>query len=233
MSFKQKIEYSFDKGALHYDWAASIQREAAEKLISFAPEKTPLKILEIGCGTGFLTKMLVQKYPEAQITALDISAKMIEKCRAKLPFVTFKKTDGEEYIPSEKFDLIISNMTVQWFDDPMAGLNHYKKFLNPDGQVLFSTLGDQNFKEWCGVLNDLKLPNAILKNISYDGIFEEQKEAVMYQHPIDFVKALKNMGATPSSVRPITPAQLKSACNALQTKHCCTITWHILFGRIF
>lgn len=232
LSRKEKIEQAFDKGSANYDWAAYIQREVAEKLINFCSDKTPMTILEIGCGTGFLTKMLVKKYPESQITAIDISGKMIEKCRSKLPFIHFEKVDGETYNPTEKFDLIISNMTVQWFEDPVMTLERYRDFLNPKGQILFSTLGEKNFHQWRDVLQNLNFPSGVLKGPAYKGIIEEQKEPVMYHHPMDFIKSLKHIGASYSSAKPLTSSQLKKACDLFQNKHCSNVTWHILYGRL-
>lgn len=229
---KQKIEKAFDKGAVNYDWAAYIQREVAEKLMSFCPNKTPLKILEIGCGTGFLTKMLVNKYPESQITAIDISGKMIEKCQSKLPFIKFEKADGETFKPIEKFDLIISNMTVQWFENQVSGIDRLQEFLKPNGQILFSTLGEKNFHQWRDVLKELNLPSGLLTAPTYKNIIEEQEESVMYQHPIDFIKGLKDIGASHSEAPSLSLSQLKAACDLFQSKHCCNVTWHILYGRV-
>ncbi len=231
LSRKEKIEQAFDKGATHYDWAAFIQREIAEKLMTFSSQEAPRSILEIGCGTGFLTKMLIKKYPKAHITTIDMSGKMIEKCQSKLPFINFEKADAENYTPIQKFDLIISNMTVQWFENPVNGLNRFKEFLNPKGQLLFSTLGQQNFYQWNDVLADLNLSSGGLNAPSYDDIIEEQKEPVMYQNPMDFVRGLKNIGASHSNAKPLTPSQLKKACDLFQSKHCCNVTWHILYGR--
>jgi malonyl-CoA O-methyltransferase len=227
---KKKIADAFDKGAPNYDWAALTQREVAEKLINFLPDKAPRNILEIGCGTGFLTKMLLQKYPQTQLTAIDISEKMIEKCKSKFPFITFEKADGETYEPAEKFDLIISNMSVQWFENPNEGLHRLKDFLNPNGTLLFSTLGKNNFKEWKQVLKELDISNND-KNPNYDFIIDEENKHSMYQDAFDFVKNLKEIGAYHSDQKPLSPRQLKQACAYLKDKHCCSMTWHILYGR--
>lgn len=227
---KKKIENAFDKGAENYDWAALIQREVAQKLAEFLLNTPPENILEIGCGTGFLTRLLVQKYPEANIIAIDISQAMIEKCQKKLPFVSFEKEDGETYQPSQKFDLIISNMAVQWFDKPNEGLNRLKGFLNPDGTLLYSTLGENNFTEWQDVLKKLNLRSNTLPSRHYEDIIEEEEKNTMYQDAFDFVKSLKEIGANHSDQRPLTPSQLKKACALLKDKHYCSITWHVLYG---
>lgn len=43
----------------------------------------PKKILEVGCGTGYNTRLLAQQFPEAQLIGLDVSAEMLEKAKAK------------------------------------------------------------------------------------------------------------------------------------------------------
>lgn len=229
---KKQIEEAFDKGAENYDWAALIQRETAEKLIDFIPETVPKNILEIGCGTGFLTKLLIQKLPDAQITATDISGKMIEKCKSKLPFIRYEKTDGETFEPTEKYDLIISNMTVQWFEDPVMGIDRLKEFLNPNGSLLFSTLGNKSFHQWREILKEMNLSDGILKTPDYKHIIHEEIEQAIYQKGIDFIKSLKDIGANKSDAPPLSPAQLKQACAMLESKHYGGMTWHILYGHL-
>jgi len=228
---KKQIENAFDKGATNYDWAALIQRETAEKLMSFTPDTAPKNILEIGCGTGFLTKLLVQKYPESQITATDISGKMIEKCKSKIPFIHFEKTDGETFESTEKYDLIISNMTVQWFENPVMGIDRLKEFLNPNGNLLFSTLGSKSFHQWRGILKHINLSDGILVTPDYKYLIHEEEEQAIYQKGIDFIKNLKDIGAHKSDAKPLSPAQLKQACAMLESKYYGGITWHILYGH--
>ncbi|MEL7222598.1 MAG: class I SAM-dependent methyltransferase [Bacteroidota bacterium] len=43
----------------------------------------PKKILEVGCGTGYNTRLLIEQFPEAHLLALDVSAEMLEKAIAK------------------------------------------------------------------------------------------------------------------------------------------------------
>ncbi len=236
LTHKKKIEAAFDKGAHNYDWAALIQREVAQKLMCLLPENPPnsttYKILEIGCGTGSLTKMLIKKYPNAQITALDISAKMIEKCHAKFPFIRFKKIDGENFNSTEKYDLIVSNMTIQWFEKPNEAIQDYRKNLKKNGAIYFSTLGQNNFKEWKSVLENLNFSSDKNRIVTYQDIIKEENIHTMYRTPFDFIRSLKAMGANYSAHKKLSPAQLKQACANLEKDHCCSITWHILYGEI-
>lgn len=228
---KQKIEAAFDQGMSNYDWAAVVQKEVGENLMAFTPDAAPQNILEIGCGTGFLTNNLIRKYPNSTIIAIDISEKMIEKCQSKLPFTTFEKADAEIYQPSMQYDLIISNMTFQWFENPVHTINRYKKFLKPKGKILFSTLGKNNFWQWQAALDDLNLSSRMLSASQYEHIIQEEEIKTMYQNPFDFAKSLKDMGASSSNQKPLSISQFKQACEIFKSKYCCSMTWHILYGE--
>jgi malonyl-CoA O-methyltransferase len=83
-SDKHHIADSFSQGAVTYDHYADVQQYAAASLIRKLQEhrrKCPVSVLEIGCGTGFVTTQLLQACPEVHIEAVDISAGMLDVCR--------------------------------------------------------------------------------------------------------------------------------------------------------
>ena len=75
----------------------------------------PLKILDIGAGTGVLALMMAQKFPNAAITAVELDEFAAMDCERNFAQsswsdrLTLVKTDLFQFDPSEKFDLIISN----------------------------------------------------------------------------------------------------------------------------
>jgi len=87
--------------------------ETAVSAISHQP--SPVSILDIGTGSGCIAVSLAKKFPEAKITATDISARAIEVARENAEFngakVNFIKTDlfPTYYLPSTTYNLIISN----------------------------------------------------------------------------------------------------------------------------
>ena len=64
-------------------------------------------ILDIGCGTGFLTSHLKDYYPNAHITACDISYKMLEECQKLFgqDNISYLLCDAETYHFTQKYDI--------------------------------------------------------------------------------------------------------------------------------
>ena len=234
---KQKIENSFGSKVASYNRHAFLQKESAQKLCSFLPNLAPINILEIGCGTGFLTDLLQKKFPNSQILGIDISQNMIEACSQKFERnnnIKFSVMDGENFNSPEKFDLIISNLSIQWFENPVQGLKNLTKYLTPNGQLFYTTIGADSFKEWKDILTDLKLSSGIIGSPNYEGVFQEDKNIITYKNSLDFLRNFKKIGAHQprSDYIPLTSSQLKQACNAHDFKYKGQITWHILYGAL-
>jgi SAM-dependent methyltransferase len=96
----------------------------------------PARILEIGCGTGAGTAQLKARFPEADITGVDLSPEMIRIATAKVPGVTFEPADASRLpFPDGSFDLVAQNNVPVYFAE-------IARVLAPGGRVLItSTLG--------------------------------------------------------------------------------------------
>lgn len=152
---KEIVRKHFDRHAHEYDQYARVQLKMLNKLREQLPHELPehAHILEIGCGTGRLTEQLRSHYPTAQITALDLAPAMLEQTRNRLGAdtrLTLLATDAEQWIQdtSTTFDLIVSNATFQWFEQPLATIHRLKRRLTPHAELHFSTLGPQTFWEF-------------------------------------------------------------------------------------
>ncbi|RAP77280.1 malonyl-ACP O-methyltransferase BioC [Paenibacillus montanisoli] len=143
-----------------YDTHALIQRAMAEWLSETIEDRGPdqLEILEIGCGTGQFTELLIQRCPSSSILAMDMAPEMLEAAKKRLkatsdgqvPSVRFIQDDIESWIdnvPAASFDLIVSNACLQWLNNPMATLCGLKRLLRPRGRLMFTTFGDRTFRE--------------------------------------------------------------------------------------
>ena len=231
---KLQIEQSFGDHCYNYDAHASVQKHIAQKLCDYVDMDTPRHILEIGCGTGFLTEALLDKFPKAQITAIDISDDMIRCCRDKFNGVNFHVMDGEDIQLEGQFDLIISSMTVQWFDDPLGAIEDIKKYLTPQGQFYFSTIGQENFWEWRAALKELGLNDGLLEIPDYPYIFTEDFVTKNYEQTQNFLESMKAIGAdTPrAGYKKLSAKQIKQACAHCDNTHQGDMTWHILYGKV-
>ena len=74
----------------------------------------PKRIIDLGCGPGNSTEVLVDHFPDAKIMGLDSSADMIEKARTRLPGVEFQLGDLNAFEEKEPVDLLFSNAVYQW-----------------------------------------------------------------------------------------------------------------------
>ncbi|QJW45708.1 malonyl-ACP O-methyltransferase BioC [bacterium BFN5] len=151
MNNKKVLARHFGRMSESYDEYANVQKYMAHSLHKFAEQSGEfVKILEIGCGTGFFTRLLADLYPQAQILATDISPEMLMTARSNLnsfSHVRFAVEDGEHLKTQEKFDLIISNAAFQWFNHYQHAFQNFYDRLVPGGCLLFATFGSNTFHE--------------------------------------------------------------------------------------
>lgn len=161
---KEKLKRRFSRSAPQYDQYAEVQKHMGRRLLTLVPPGfNPASILEIGCGTGTLTQALAHRFPQARITAADMASGMLQQARTRLedPRITWLCADAEEMPLNDSYDLIISNATFQWFNDPSGTLARLQSALAPGGALCFSTFGSDTFRElhtaWQDARRQLKI----------------------------------------------------------------------------
>lgn len=70
------------------------------------------RILELGVGTGETARRVLERHPDAELTAIDSSAAMLEEARARLPAAELRVARLEDPLPEGPFDLVVSTLTV-------------------------------------------------------------------------------------------------------------------------
>jgi trans-aconitate 2-methyltransferase len=86
-------------------------------LIRRIPPAEIRRAVDIGCGPGNSTELIVDRYPDAQVLGLDNSPDMLAKARGRLPEVSFQEADIAAWDPGERYDLIFANAVLQWLPD--------------------------------------------------------------------------------------------------------------------
>ncbi len=168
---KEHIRQRFSRAAHSYDQYAHVQRLAADWLMDSIKEE-PVTILEIGCGTGNLTRLLAERFPQARITSIDFAEAMVEQAREKLSstgHVQFHCVDGETFIKSteERYDLVVSNATLQWFADLPATFKHLSRIMDEKGRVALSLFGPGSFQELATAMREIVDPDVHLPAESF------------------------------------------------------------------
>ena len=195
---KNLVHDRFAKNLESYNENAKIQKRMAERLLTFIKNRSPKKVLEIGCGTGFLTKLVSENLSFESFRAIDI----VEECESYIkqinPHIIFTPADIEEYLKenNETFDLIISNASLQWVQDFEGVIKELKERLNPNGEFVFSTFGNENFREIYHVIGTTLNYFSIseLTEMFPNSIIEPEIHIMAFESPKDVLKHLQLTG---------------------------------------
>lgn len=122
-------------------------------LISKIPLSKPSHIIDLGCGPGNSTSILVDRFQSSKITGMDSSPDMIEKAKRTLPGIEFSLADLDTYQLDPSADLLFSNAVFQWLDADQRLPIIKDRLLTPlrPGSVLAFQVPD-NFEEPSHVL---------------------------------------------------------------------------------
>jgi malonyl-CoA O-methyltransferase len=248
MTRKQRIGRAFGGAASSYEDGARVQRLAAERLadrIAALPLPPRPRVLEVGCGTGFLTAALRPLLPGADLVVSDLSPAMVAACRAGQPDATYLVMDGERpcFAPAS-FDLVCCSLAVQWFDDLDAALARLCALLRRGGHLAFSTLLSDALNEWRQAHDEegfiVGAPDfaaaAELQHFSCAGAalaLSEERVVERYADGAAFVRTLKSIGAgTPRPGRaPLSGPELKRVLRRFEAAGAAA-TYHLGYGLL-
>ncbi len=161
----------FNQAAQTYDEYAVIHRRMAWQILQQLKESrwAGRRVLEIGCGTGFLTRLILENYPQSQVTAVDLAEKMILIAKQNsdpLKKVEWIVGDIEKMEWSENsFDLIVSNAAVHWLQQPCVLLKEWYRALSPNGKIIISTFGPNTLQELAYLFQTVELEMGLVPEL--------------------------------------------------------------------
>jgi len=178
---KKKVQKNFSAAAAIYDHISCLQREVSQMLLScllphLSSRQVPLRILDIGTGTGLTLLDLAASFPDSQLHGLDLAYDMLRQAQRKLNYTTaypaapptispsqfspappsaeanrrlFLLQADAENLPyrSSVFDLVLSNLTYQWVSDHDLAFGEVRRVLKWGGKFVFSTFGQGTLSE--------------------------------------------------------------------------------------
>ncbi|MEZ4713439.1 MAG: methyltransferase domain-containing protein [Caldilineaceae bacterium] len=105
----------------------------ALELLERIPVQAPRVIYDIGCGTGQITRLIAERWPDATVYGLDNSPDMLAKAGAEPSAIQWVEADIHAWAPDEAPDLIYSNATLQWLAEHDILFPRLAGFLQPGG----------------------------------------------------------------------------------------------------
>ncbi len=150
---RHAITRAFDRASASYDAVAALQERVRGELLTRLDELeiAPQSILDLGAGTGHGARALKRRHPRATVVAADIAPGMLERAHRQSRWLRrFERVRADAYaLPFRDgaFDLVFSNLMLQWCDDLDAVFAEITRVLKPGGLLLFSTFGPGTLAE--------------------------------------------------------------------------------------
>jgi len=147
---KGAIAQNFSDAAAGYDDCAVAQDRIAARLCRQTIPEDARRILDLGCGTGLLTRRLRTRYPRAKIRATDLAPGMIARCHERWPdgrLATFAVADADLLDELDAYDLIATSCSFQWFSRPCDTLRRIRQALTDAGRLALAAPVAGSFPE--------------------------------------------------------------------------------------
>lgn len=240
-----RIRHCFSKSFTTYDSNAMAQHLISHNLVSLLLQqgyRSCDNLLEIGCGTGALTRELSQRLSVANWTINDLcdeSAIYIDQILGHGRY-TFLPGDAGQLATDDTFDMIASSSVFQWIDDQAAFFRRLSERLRPDGILAFSSFNTRNMyevKDLTGKGLDYhsqEQMTAFLQPYFDIQCITSEEITLWFKTPIDILRHLKLTGVTATGDGSWTKGMQQNFVNNYKIKYAnsngeCPLTYNPLY----
>lgn len=206
---KDQIKNNFSQKCCQYDQNAVVQKNAATQLVNLLitqiikfDKNYPSKILDLGSGSSFIAKNILNHNLNCKIYEIDLSEEMLKIYNNSYNPITKICGDFEDF-PFEKnsFDLILSSFSLQWCNDHHKLFTKIHQTLKPQGLLAFAVPNSASFKNLKNLpINLIKLPDhnnlkVIIESVKFTEKYSKIKIFNQnYKNMIEALKSFKNTG---------------------------------------
>ena len=208
------VRASFDRASASYESAAGLQARVAaellERLAVFAFE--PRVVLDLGAGTGRVTRELKRRYRRALVVALDLAPGMLREARRHQQlWRRFERVCGDALrlpLADASVDVVFSSLMLQWCQPLDTALAECRRVLKPDGFFAFSTFGPDTLHELRGAwasadgynhvnhfVDVHEVGDALVRAGLMEPVLDVDRVEVGYPDALSLMRDLKAIGA--------------------------------------
>jgi malonyl-CoA O-methyltransferase len=150
---RRRVRAAFERASAGYESAAGLQARVAQELLQRLEPfgLAPATVLDLGAGTGRVTRVLRSRYRRALVVALDLAPGMLREARRhSRPWRRFERVCGDAMrlpLADGSVDVIFSNLMLQWCEPLDQAFAEVRRVLRPGGFFAFSTFGIDTLHE--------------------------------------------------------------------------------------
>jgi malonyl-CoA O-methyltransferase len=209
------VRHAFGRAAATYEAHAVLQAEVGARLLERIEgiDLAPGRVLDVGSGPGRGATALCARFPDASVVALDIALPMLQAAAARTgeprAFACVGADAQSLPFADGSFDLIHSNLCLQWCDDPGLAIAEFARVLRPGGLLLFATFGPATLHElrsaFAGAdatphvsrfVDMHDIGDALLTTGFRDPVLERDDFTLTYADALTLMRELRAIGAT-------------------------------------
>jgi malonyl-CoA O-methyltransferase len=148
-----RVRRSFGRAAAGYDAAAVLQARVRDELLDRLDvvRLEPAVVLDLGAGTGHASLALKRRYRRSEVVALDLALGMLQQATRRQTLLRrFRRVCADAAalpLRPASADLVLSNLMLQWCNDPDAVFRECRRVLRPGGLLSFATFGPDTLVE--------------------------------------------------------------------------------------